>query len=327
MTDTVTVSKDVKHVVGTTPTLIERPAQSTGTDSLVLVADTGDWKFLAGDRRPLTFAPTDVDPASDLITVLGHHYATGDGPFQLAPGATDTDQLPAGLAPQKATGLLTFTGNAANSETITIDGKTYTFQTTLTDVDGNVLIGASLADSRDNLMNAIILGPGAGTTYATSTTLHGTATAQASGTDALAVNAKTEGTAGNAIVTSETSASAAWGATALQGGLDAVNYFTIVADSNHIRLAASRADALAGVTVDITGQGSGTHALDGTANVTTAPTADISDGSGGIKVFEGQSVILPNSGVVTVVGLTAGNVLTYFWSPAADADATVETAA
>ena len=38
-----------------------------------------------------------------------------------------------------------------NGESITVGGKTYTFQTVLTDVDGNVLIGASLATAQAKL--------------------------------------------------------------------------------------------------------------------------------------------------------------------------------
>jgi len=52
-------------------------------------------------------------------------------------------------------GILTFTGNALNGETVTIGTKVYTFQTTLTNVDGNVQIGATVLDSIDNLTNAI----------------------------------------------------------------------------------------------------------------------------------------------------------------------------
>lgn len=69
-------------------------------------------------------------------------------------------------------GTFTLTGQPSDTETVVIGAKTYTFQTSLTDVDGNVLIGATASDSLDNLIVAINLGSGAGTTYATSTTAH-----------------------------------------------------------------------------------------------------------------------------------------------------------
>jgi hypothetical protein len=44
-----------------------------------------------------------------------------------------------------ATVLLTVSGNAVNAETVTLGAKVYTFQSALTNVDGNVKIGATAA--------------------------------------------------------------------------------------------------------------------------------------------------------------------------------------
>ena len=123
--------------------------------------------------------------------------------------------VPSGAA---ATGTLTLTGNAVDTETVTIGTKTYTFQATLTDVDGNVLIGATASDSLDNLIAAITLGAGAGTLYATSTTLHPTVTAAAGAGDTMDVTAKVQGTAGNAIATTETLTNGSFGGATLSGG-------------------------------------------------------------------------------------------------------------
>lgn len=123
--------------------------------------------------------------------------------------------VPAAVA---ATEVLTLTANAGNTETVTIDTKTYTFQTVLTNVDGNVLIGATASDSIDNLIAAITLGAGAGTLYAALTTLHPTATASAGAGDTMDAAAKKEGTAGNTIATTETMANGSWGAATMSGG-------------------------------------------------------------------------------------------------------------
>lgn len=119
-----------------------------------------------------------------------------------------------------ATGVLTLAANPGNNETVTIDTKTYTFQTVLTDVDGNVLIGATASDSIDNLIAAITLGAGSGTLYAASTTLHPTATAAAGAGDTMDATAKTSGTGGNSIATTETLAAVGsqWAAATLTGG-------------------------------------------------------------------------------------------------------------
>lgn len=104
-----------------------------------------------------------------------------------------------------------FTGQPTNGQTITIDGKAYTFQTALTDVDGNVLIGATKEDSVDNLVAAINLDAttrsglvGPGVSYATSTLIHPTVSAstsfpKVSPTYDLRVRAKTSGVAGDSI--------------------------------------------------------------------------------------------------------------------------------
>lgn len=122
----------------------------------------------------------------------------------------------------KATGTLTSTGNFTDSQTVTIGSKVYTFQTTLTNVDGNVLIGADRTASHANLKAAINLEAGAGTTYALATTIHPTVEATSATATTTVVRAKSEGTAGNSIATTETQTNAAWGGANLSGGLDAV---------------------------------------------------------------------------------------------------------
>lgn len=117
----------------------------------------------------------------------------------------------------KATGVLTFLDVALNNETVTIDAKVYTFQTTLTDVDGNVYRGTSAADSNNNLIAAITLGAGAGTLYADSMTLHPSVTATAQSSDTMDAAAKLKGTDGNSIATTENVTSADWDDVTLLG--------------------------------------------------------------------------------------------------------------
>lgn len=116
-----------------------------------------------------------------------------------------------------ATGTLTNATNFLDTETVTIDGKVYTFQTSLTDVDGNVFIGASVALSHENLRRAINLDGVAGTNYATSMTLHPTVTASDTATTTI-VTAKLAGTTGNTITTAESTATASWSGPALLSG-------------------------------------------------------------------------------------------------------------
>jgi hypothetical protein len=119
----------------------------------------------------------------------------------------------------RASGVLTFSGVAVNAQTVTIGGKVYTTQTTLTDVDGNVLIGADQTATAANLAAAINLGAGAGTTYATSMTENPHVAADATAAaGVLTVRAKIPGAVGNLVDTTETQTNAAWGAATLASG-------------------------------------------------------------------------------------------------------------
>ena len=86
-------------------------------------------------------------------------YKFIDSPLALTVESTDVLDVP-------AVETLTLTGQPATTQTVTIGTKVYQFQTVLTNVDGNVLIGANASETIDNLIAAINLAAGAGTTYA-----------------------------------------------------------------------------------------------------------------------------------------------------------------
>jgi|GEM_PF-4433535 len=121
-----------------------------------------------------------------------------------------------------ATGTLEYSGQPGNNETVVIDTKTYTFQTSLTDSDGNVQIGSDVEESFGNLVAAITLGAGAGTKYASSTTAHPSATAvHKVDTDEVIATATVNGSQGNTIATTDTVTDADWAAGTMGGGIDA----------------------------------------------------------------------------------------------------------
>lgn len=117
-----------------------------------------------------------------------------------------------------ATGTLTFTGQPLNTETVVVGGKTYTFQSSLTNVDGNVAIGADAATSIDNLYAAINLGSGAGTAYAAAMTANTRVKATSETATTLVVKALTAGEVGNLIASTETLTNGSWGAATLASG-------------------------------------------------------------------------------------------------------------
>jgi hypothetical protein len=125
------------------------------------------------------------------------------------------------------------TGTINDGEQVVVGGRTYTFQTVLTNVSGNVLIGS---DPLGNLNAAINLAGGAGTSYAAATTANSAVGSSVFTSDALQVKALTVGLSGNSIACTTTCANADWiweGAIAtitLKGGLDAGVGNSIVRD-------------------------------------------------------------------------------------------------
>jgi hypothetical protein len=118
----------------------------------------------------------------------------------------------------RAVGTLTISAiTGADTQTCTIGGKVYTFQTTLTNVDGNVLIGANVTAMAANLVAAINLGAGAGTTYAALMTenQHVYATSAAG---VVTVTSKVPGVVGNFITTTESLTNSAWGGAVMASG-------------------------------------------------------------------------------------------------------------
>ncbi len=101
-------------------------------------------------------------------------------------------------------GTLILTGQPLDTETATFGTKVYTFQTVLTDVDGNVLIGADASASLDNLTAAINLTAGAGSEYAATTTVHPAVSAAAGSGDTLNVVLKAVVISSTPIVLTET---------------------------------------------------------------------------------------------------------------------------
>lgn len=112
------------------------------------------------------------------------------------------------------------------NDTLTIGTKVYTFQDTLSDTDGHVYIGSTVADSQANLVHAINLNGGTvGVDYATSTTKHPYVTASEFVANVLTLTAKSAGTDGNSLAATETLTAAGnvFSAATFTGGRDDVS--------------------------------------------------------------------------------------------------------
>ncbi len=130
----------------------------------------------------------------------------------------DNDFVEAALI--AATGILTLTDQPLDTETVTLGATTYTFLTVFVDAANNVLIGATTADSLNNLQAAVNLEVGAGTLFGTATVINPDAfMTDLPGLQKLAT-ARAAGAAGNAKVTVEGLTDGSWAAATLLGGLD-----------------------------------------------------------------------------------------------------------
>jgi hypothetical protein len=154
--------------------------------------------------------------------------------------------------------VLTLSGNAVAAETVTIGAVVYTWATTPTTTANQVKVGASAAESIDNLVAAINLAAGAGTLYGSATVIHPTVSAVRSASTCV-LTAKVKGTAGNALASTETMTNAAFGGAVFTGGVDATASQAIAALIATINqtLPKTKATAISGglLVVDTAGRG------------------------------------------------------------------------
>lgn len=123
----------------------------------------------------------------------------------------------------KASNILTFTGNALDTETVVVGGVTYTFLDTFADSGTNVHIGASASDTIDNLISAITgVATGSaveGTDFPTGVVTNPAVTAARGEGDTMIVTALQAGYDDSA--TTETLTNGSWASATLTGGVDA----------------------------------------------------------------------------------------------------------
>ena len=132
------------------------------------------------------------------------------------------------VAAVAATGTLTFGGNPADADTVTIASQTYRFKSTMAQAN-DVKLGANMAATLANLVAAVNLSGTEGVEYYTGTAAATTATAGVTG-NVVTLTAVTAGTAGNSIIFTESStAITISGAGTLTGGAAAVTTVDTVA--------------------------------------------------------------------------------------------------
>jgi hypothetical protein len=234
------------QIIGTAPTADGDHGMQTGDGSVQVYANGGTLPtgltaatdyfiirksataFSLATTRANALAGTEVALSGDAVGAVQVDLLTmsviNTGPDNGATGIVTRINRAKGVA---ATGTFTLTGQPADTETVVIGAKTYIFQTVLTNVDGNVFIGATASDTLDNLVAAVNLGAGAGTLYAAATVAHPDSTLVQGAGDTVVATALATGTAGNALASTTTVTLGSWGGATYAGGVDPTdNAFT-----------------------------------------------------------------------------------------------------
>lgn len=219
----------------------------------VLLARPGDTFFVGAGNGPIRFIGHQEGTfGGDLFFVSGEQLYRYDGvsaPIAIngtiASGTTPSVAFVAGAAYEHlfitdgtllqyydgeaaATGTLTVSGgNIVATDTFEIDGVYYEWTAGSVDAGSPagtladpwlVNLGASDTDALANAVKALNASGVAGTDYSTALTAHLTVEGVTSDATTMDVRARTRGTGGNSITTTETGSNIAWSAATLEGG-------------------------------------------------------------------------------------------------------------
>jgi len=200
-----------------------------------------------------------------------------------------------------------------DTETVIIGSTMYTFKTAVAEAY-DVKIGANASDTIDNLIAAIMGGAGEGDVYGTGTEAHPDVTAAAGDGDTMVVTAKVAGASGNLIGTFKNSLVAAWGDTALIGGVDRETVtigtqtytFTnpFVDAANNVAVGATASETLGNLIAAIMG-GAGEGTAYGTGTVANAQ-ATAAAGDGDTMVVTAKETGIAGNAIVSVANTAAG---------------------
>lgn len=162
--------------------------------------------------QQISFTGEDYTPAA-VVTITVPMLGVSGEVVADASGTIGTDD-PA----DAAVATLTLAGNAIAAETVVIGAVTYTWRASVATTANEVLVGATASASLDNLKAAIGLEAGAGTLYGSATVIHPTVEVVNKTATTLVLAAKTGGTGGNALASTETMTQGSFGGATFSGG-------------------------------------------------------------------------------------------------------------
>ncbi len=162
------------------------------------------------------FVTGDVGIALDVTQLQNQSISIDAALIQVLDWMREQDRL--AIPPVWATGILTAAAQVTADDTVTINGRVYTFVAAPAVAD-DIDIGAAATDTLDNLIAAINGAAGEGTKYGTGTIVNNDVTALAGAGDTIDFTAISQWPkVGNAVTTVESAAQLSWGAGTLTGG-------------------------------------------------------------------------------------------------------------
>ena len=182
----------------------------------------------------------------------------------------------------KASRVFTASGQFAAGDVVHVGTKAYTFQSSLTNVDGNVWVGSNEAGGLANLAAAINLGAGSGTAYAAAMTAQPDGVTAVAASTTLTVTAPRPGTSFNSVATTYTptgSSMGSWAGATLTGGASIGSNTDVIEYILTCTTPGASGTAQITVTSDTSGEGnaaatvtSGSPFSMGTKGLTITPT-------------------------------------------------------
>lgn len=171
-----------------------------------------------------------ANPAAGGIVRIGNYYYTlvaalssPDAPFEVLIGAAATNTLDNLIAAinSAAGGGTTYGYNTPKNPDVSAAagaGDTIDLSSRYSGVEANYITTTENSTSLSFAAATLTGATGAGVTYSDDIEAHELVTAAGVSTDQIVVTARTAGTAGNAIATTDTAANASWGAATLASG-------------------------------------------------------------------------------------------------------------
>lgn len=226
---------------------------------------------MGGSLLPFGPSKSFVRDTGDIFTATAHGLDTGAGPFKFL----TTGTVPTGLVAAVHAETFMTAGTIIATDVLNVDGKAYTIIATPA-ADGDVDLGANDSETLANIAAAINLDPGAASAYDIDMSANPDVEARLTDIDIITIRAKSlDASVANAIAVTSPDGTMVVDNATLENGVDGTDYFIIRLSANTFSVATTKALALAGTAVTISGAGTGVHTLQPTTDTLAESLEDV----------------------------------------------------